>query len=169
MRLLRWPEFRGYLADLVGRYPTKAALRLELDMDDNAPLSDLTLSSRIIEDCNKLGVGFVLDHFGSGYSSLTYLKYLPAQCLKIDGSLVSSMLANAGDMAMVESILGLAKAFQRKVIADGVVSQAQAQALWSRGCYSAQGPGVALPMSTDDLSDWFANYRLPAGWTCPDA
>lgn len=169
MRLLRWPEFRSYLADLVGRYPTKAALRLELDMDDNAPLSDLTLSSRIIEDCNKLGVGFVLDHFGSGYSSLTYLKYLPAQSLKIDGTLISSMLANAGDMAMVESILGLAKAFQRKVIADGVISQAQAQALWSRGCYSAQGPGVALPMSADDLSDWFANYRLPAGWTCPDA
>ena len=168
MRLLRWSDFTNYLTDLLALHPTTASLRLELDMDDNAPLSDLTLASRIIDECSKLGVTFVLDNFGTGYSSLTYLKYLPAQLLKIDPALIASMLVNAGDMAMVESILGLAKAFQRKVIAVGVTTQTQAQALWSRHCYSAQGAGIALPMPADALTEWFAHYRLPADWTCND-
>ena len=165
MRLLRWSGFQSHLTDLIGRHPITASLRLELDMDDNAPLSDLTLTSRIIDECSKLGVNFVLDNFGTAYSSLTYLKYLPAQLLKIDPSLVRGMLSDPGDMAMVESILGLAKAFNRKVIAEGVGTTAQAEALWSRGCYSAQGYGIAAPMPAAAVADWFAHFQLPADWS----
>ena len=165
MRLLRWSGFQEYLTDLLARQPTSAALRLELSMDDNAPLSDLILASRIIESCGEMGVTFVLDNFGAGYSSLTCLKYLPAQQIKISASLVRNMLADPGDMAMVESILGLARAFNRKVIAQGVQMPEQANALWHRGCFSAQGDGITPAMPADAVSDWFAHFHLATDWT----
>lgn len=164
MRLLRWTGFQEYLTDLLARQPTSAPLRLELSMDDNAPLSDLTLASRIIEDCNKLGIVFVLDNFGAGYSSLTCLKYLPAQQIKIAAGLVRTMMSDPGDMAMVESILGLARAFKRKVIAQDVQTPEQANALWHRGCFSAQGNGITPPMPAADVSDWFAHFHLSTDW-----
>ncbi|GAB2180049.1 hypothetical protein DLREEDagrD3_02720 [Denitratisoma sp. agr-D3] len=162
LHLLHWSGFEASLAELMAQYPTKSPLSLELRIDDNAPLSDLALTSRVIEACRKLGMAVILDNFGRGYASLTYLKYLPAQVLKIDTSLVHGMLTDAGDKAMVESILGLARAFRRRVIAEGVGTEEQIRVLTDLGCDAAQGHGIGLAMAAADIPAWLAGYRQAA-------
>ena len=79
----------------------------------------------MISACSELGVSFALDDFGTGYSTLTYLKRLPADVLKIDQSFVREMLDNPEDLTMLEGVLGLATAFRRLAIAEGVETMEQ--------------------------------------------
>ncbi|HEY6897718.1 MAG TPA: EAL domain-containing protein [Rhodocyclaceae bacterium] len=160
MRLLQWPEFVPRLTELLQIYPAVARFGVDLEIIETAALEDLALTSRTIEDCRKLGVGFCLDDFGTGYSSLSYLKRLPAQTLKIDASFVSGMLADPGDMAVVESIIGLAKAFHRRVVAVGVETDGQAHALLQRGCRSAQGFAIACPMPAERIPVWLDQLQF---------
>jgi len=163
LHLLHWSDFQSYLAELLATHPASAALCLGLRMDDNAPLSDLTQTCRVMADCKNLGIAFVLNNFGRSYASLTYLKYLPAHWLKMDASLIRTMLTDAGDMAMVESILGLAKAFGHQVIAAGVGAPEQLAALAERGCAAAEGHGIADPMEAAAVPAWLAGFQTPPG------
>ena len=96
--------------------------------------------------CRAIGVRFALDDFGTGYSTLTYLKQLPVDVLKIDRSFVHHMLDDAQDRAIVEGVIGLARTFQCAVVAEGVESPAQARTLLEMGCNIGQGTGIAAPM-----------------------
>jgi len=107
-----------------------------------------------------LGVSFALDDFGTGYSALSYLKQLPADTLKIDRSFVRDMLTDAGDLAIVQGVIGLARAFGRQVVAEGVESKAHGERLHQLGCHTLQGFGIAEPMSAADFSDWASHYAL---------
>jgi EAL domain-containing protein (putative c-di-GMP-specific phosphodiesterase class I) len=104
--------------------------------------------------CHELGVSFALDDFGTGYSSLTYLKYLPAYMIKIDQSFVCDLLEDVDDLSIVEGVVGLAKAFQRQVIAEGVETIAHGEALLKLGFDLAQGYGIARPMPTGGIPEW---------------
>lgn len=98
-----------------------------------------------------LGVNFALDDFGTGYSSLTYLRRLQANLIKIDQSFVRDMLSNADDLAIVESIIGLAKLFKRDMIAEGAETIEHGTMLLELGCELAQGYGIAKPMPASDF------------------
>ena len=102
-----------------------------------------------------------IDDFGTGYSSLSYLQRLPAQIIKIDQSFVRDMLDNPRDRALVQGIVGLARAFGRDAVAEGVESAAHAVLLGDMGCDILQGYGVARPMPADALRDWAAQWTLP--------
>ena len=115
--------------------------------------------------CRAYGVTFALDDFGTGYSSLTYLRRLPAELLKIDQSFVRGMLDHPDDRAIVAGVVGLALAFQRKVIAEGVETVAHGELLLQLGCELAQGYGIALPMPAAELAGWAGNWRPDASWT----
>jgi len=95
-----------------------------------------------------------LDDFGTGYSSLTYLKGLPADIVKIDRSFVIDMLKNADDLAIVESVIYLAKRFNKTVVAEGVETKAHIEALHRLGCDILQGYGIAKPMPVEQFSIW---------------
>jgi EAL domain-containing protein (putative c-di-GMP-specific phosphodiesterase class I) len=112
-----------------------------------------------------MGVSFALDDFGTGYSSLTYLKRLPAETLKIDQSFVRDMLDDPGDLAIVNGVIGLAKSFDRMVIAEGVETRAHGELLLSIGCELAQGYGIARPMPVENVPDWVAGWHQQATWT----
>jgi EAL domain-containing protein (putative c-di-GMP-specific phosphodiesterase class I) len=90
---------------------------------------------------------------------LTYLKRLPAQTLKIDQSFVRGMLTDPEDLAIVQGVIGLAAAFGRHVIAEGVETPLHAERLLQLGCELAQGYGIARPMPAHDLAPWVANWR----------
>jgi EAL domain-containing protein (putative c-di-GMP-specific phosphodiesterase class I) len=106
-----------------------------------------------------MGIAFALDDFGTGYSSLTYLKQLPAETLKIDRSFVHDMLSNRDDLAIVKGVIALAKAFRRKVIAEGVETTEHMDKLKRLGCDSVQGFGIARPMPAADFLPWIQAPR----------
>jgi hypothetical protein len=111
-----------------------------------------------------MGIGFALDEFGTGYSSLTYLRRLPASVLKIDQSFVRDMLDDPDDMAILEGVLGLARAFRTQVIAEGVETPAHGQMLLRLGCEWGQGLAIAPPMPAGDLPAWLTGWQPEASW-----
>ena len=114
--------------------------------------------------CQALGVRFALDDFGTGYSSLTYLKRLNAEVIKIDQSFVRDMQSDPDDLAIVKGVIGLADAFRREVIAEGVETIEHGSLLIPLGCDNAQGYGIAKPMPAHQVPEWVARWRPDARW-----
>ncbi|MDZ7938304.1 MAG: bifunctional diguanylate cyclase/phosphodiesterase [Rhodoferax sp.] len=167
-RQLQQENFSSRLAALLATYPDIAPSRLELEILETSALEDIAWVSRVMVTCQGLGVRFALDDFGTGYSSLTYLKRLPAEMLKIDQSFVRDMLIDRDDLSIVQTVIGLAEAFHRGVIAEGVETTDHGTALLRMGCELAQGYGVARPMPADKLPDWVAHWRPDPSWTEED-
>jgi len=155
--------FADRLRLLLGRHPDVPAQSLELEVLETSAMGDIAAVSRIMHACADLGVGFALDDFGTGYSSLTYLKHLPTGTIKIDQSFVRDMLGDADNLAIVRGIIGLAAAFGRVVIAEGVETSAHSTQLLALGCALVQGFGIARPMPAQEVPTWVA------GWTCDPA
>lgn len=137
---------------------------IEIEILETSALEDIALVSSIMKHCRALGVRFALDDFGTGYSSLTYLKRLPVKTLKIDLSFVQDMLEDPDDLAIIEGILGLAKAFHKEVIAEGVESVEHGLALLILGCELAQGYGIAKPMDAQSFVTWMQTWKPDLKW-----
>ncbi len=161
---LQAADFSQNLADLLARFPTVAPHRYEIEILESAALDDLEYISRVMRDCQKLGLRFALDDFGTGYSSLTYLKHLPAETIKIDQSFVRDMLEDEEDLAIVEGVIGLARAFHRRAVAEGVETLAHGVELLSLGYDMAQGYGIARPMAAAAIPGWVRQWKAPAEW-----
>jgi len=161
---LQQGSFVERLTALLAQHPQLARHSLELEILETSALEDITQVSDVMSACQALGVGFALDDFGTGYSSLTYLKRLPAQLLKIDQSFVRDMQTDADDLAIVQGVIGLAKAFGRHVIAEGVETTELGAMLLGMGCDQAQGYGIARPMPAAEVPAWVAAWRPDPRW-----
>ena len=137
---------------------------LELEVLETTAIEELDTVVKVMRDCNQLGVQFALDDFGTGYSSLAYLKRLPAQTLKIDQCFIRDMLDDPGDCAIVEGVLGLARAFRCQALAEGAETAAHCEMLLQLGCDLAQGYGIARPMPAEKMPQWCANWRPDPAW-----
>lgn len=157
-------QFSATLADLLARHPQTDRGALELEILETSAL-DMVSVQKIISECHDLGVGFSLDDFGTGYSTLTYLRRLEVAMLKIDQSFIRDMLEDPGDLSIVKGVIGLASAFNRSVIAEGVETEAHGQQLLALGCELAQGYAIAGPMPADRMAPWVASWRSPASWS----
>ena len=151
-------NFVTRLSELLAVYPEAPQGRLELEVLESSGLDDINKVERIIASCRELGVGFSLDDFGTGYSSLTYLRRLSADTLKIDQSFIRDMMDDPGDLAIVSGVIGLAAAFKRTVIAEGVETVAHGRLLFDLGCPLLQGYGVARPMPEKDMMAWVKSW-----------
>lgn|GEM_PF-477967 len=158
-RHLQERDFAQRLAELLARQAEVLAPHLELEMLETAAHADIAATSTLLAHCQALGVRFALDDFGTGYSTLTYLKQLPVDVLKIDRSFVHHMLDDAQDRALVEGCIGLARTFGCDVVAEGVESAAQARTLLEMGCTIGQGTGIAAPMRVSQVATWAREYR----------
>ena len=156
--------FSSFLRTQLSAHPEINPAQLELEILETSAFEDLAQVSEIMRVCQAMGVQFSLDDFGTGYSSLTYLKNLPADTLKIDQSFVRDMLEDMDDLSIVEGVLGLARAFRRNVIAEGVETIAHGTLLLSYGCELAQGYGIAPPMPASTLPEWVAAWRPNVEW-----
>lgn len=161
---LQQRHFTAKLALLLSANPDVPSNYLELEILETSALKDASQVSETMNACRELGVSFALDDFGTGYSSLTYLKCLPAFMIKIDQSFVRDMLDDADDLAIIEGVVGLAKAFGRNVIAEGVETIAHGIALIRLGCDLAQGYGIARPMPAADIPNWILSWKADASW-----
>ena len=135
-----------------------------LEILETSALQDLGLVSGIIDECHAIGVGFALDDFGTGYSSLTYLRRLPVDILKIDQSFVRGILDSREDIAVLKSILRLAEALGRDVIAEGVETAEHGRILLDLGCALGQGYSIAHPMPLEALPQWLRGWRPDPSW-----
>jgi diguanylate cyclase (GGDEF)-like protein/PAS domain S-box-containing protein len=157
-RHLQEANFAQRLAMLLAQHPPEVSTHLIIEVLETAALADVEHTCELMRSCQALGVRFALDDFGTGYSTLTYLKRLPLDLLKIDRSFVHNMLGDAQDLAIVEGVIGLSKTFRCTVVAEGVETNAQAQRLIEMGCFVGQGNGIAKAMPLSELAPWMSQY-----------
>ncbi len=157
-------DFMSRLLEMLSRHPKEVARDLELEVLETSALDDMNHVAALIDHCQEIGVRVALDDFGTGYSSLAYLKRLPASELKIDQSFVRGMLDDPEDMAIIEGVLGLATAFRRSVVAEGVETEEHGRVLLQLGCEVAQGYGIAYPMPAAEIPAWAQNWRPFPKW-----
>jgi EAL domain-containing protein (putative c-di-GMP-specific phosphodiesterase class I) len=127
------------------------AERLTLELTETAALTGgegLDMMARLRD----LGVNIAIDDYGTGLSTLDYLKKIPANEIKIDQSFVKGVGDNRSDRLMVQSTIGLAHSLDRKVVAEGVEHQEILEILLEMKCDIAQGFAIGRPMSLDSLS-----------------
>jgi len=163
-RQLQQPDFSGRVLAALQRHRVLRAQDLHLEVLETSALEDLVGVSRTMAEGSARGLRFSLDDFGTGYSSLTYLRRLPVAQLKIDQSFVRDMLDDADDLAILDGVIGLAAAFRREVIAEGVETAEHGAVLLQLGCELAQGFGIAAPMPAAALPAWVAAWQPPAAW-----
>lgn len=157
--------FVSQLDTTLAEYPSVAPSSLQLEILESSALGDLNSVSHIIKTCQEaLGVKIALDDFGTGYSSLTHLRNLPTNTIKIDQSFVRDILDDPSDYVIVDGIIGLADAFSREVIAEGIETDSHGLMLLLMGCEEAQGYGIAKPMPAKLIPQWLEDYRPNEKW-----
>jgi|GEM_PF-5953506 len=161
---LESPNFTDNLADLVAGLGIKRTENIYLEILESSAVQDVNQVSEVIRECEALGVKFSLDDFGTGFSTLNFLKKLPASELKIDRSFVRDMLVDDDDLAIIRGILGLASAFKKTVVAEGVETEQHGLALLNLGCENAQGYAIAKPMRADQLLEWQKTWAPSSSW-----
>lgn len=136
-------QFRqGELVRTVRRALESAGLAphfLELELTESAVMRSPEESVAILEELSSMGILVSVDDFGTGYSSMSYLRRFPIDKLKIDKSFVSEMVTRAEDASIVQAIVSLAHSLKLKVVAEGVETGEQLEALKSLGCDQYQG------------------------------
>jgi EAL domain-containing protein (putative c-di-GMP-specific phosphodiesterase class I) len=110
-----------------------------------------------LQNLSDLGIRLSIDDFGAGYTSLSQLKTLPIDELKIDRSFVSPMLRDESDLIIVRSTINLGHDLGLKIIAEGVEDGATLQQLALLGCDQAQGYHLSRPMPADAFGTWLRN------------
>ena len=120
-----------------------------LEITESMLMDDSSRAAATVDELAELGVVLAVDDFGTGYSSLLYLRRFPVHALKLDWSFVAGIGTNRVDTAIVASMVDLARALRLVSIAEGVETQAQAEALQAQGCDLAQGHHWAPPLSAE--------------------
>ncbi|PHN52807.1 diguanylate cyclase [Pseudomonas sp. ICMP 8385] len=151
-------DFVETLKHLLSRFPNSSPQMLDIEIVESVMLENIPLVVKNINECKKLGVTFSLDDFGTGYSSLSYLKKLETHSIKIDQSFIRGILDDKNSLLLTIAIIGLAKSFNREVIAEGVETVEQAKLLMRLGCDSAQGYGFAKPMPVEAVISWSKHF-----------
>lgn len=138
------------LGAMLARHKLPAEL-LTLELTETAELESSGPALDMLASLRGLGITIAIDDYGTGLSTLEYLKKIPAGEIKIDQSFVKSMLDNRSDLVMVQSTITLAHSLGRKVVAEGVEHQTVLDALVDMNCDVAQGYIIGRPMSIDSL------------------
>ncbi len=127
---------------------------LEVEVTEDVLLIDNGQIRRTLASLQKAGVSIALDDFGTGFASLTHLKRLPVDILKIDKSFVAGVDSDAENAVIARAIVNLAHSLQLQVVAEGIETEAQRGALRLLGCDFGQGYLVARPMAGERLADF---------------
>lgn len=129
--------------------------RIIFEVTESASLTNIAATQSMIRALMELGCEFSIDDFGTGFSTFNYLKQLPANCVKIDGSFVKDMLNNSIDMALVKSICEIAKALGKTTVAEFVENEAILQALLHMDVDYLQGYHISRPKEIEKLNQDF--------------
>ncbi|MBC7630465.1 EAL domain-containing protein [Aeromicrobium sp.] len=161
-------QFRAGLVDTVRTAIADSGIDpagVFLEVTETTVMDDVESAITVLGELKKLGLAVSIDDFGTGHSSLAYLRRLPLDEVKIDKSFVDGLGANPEDTAIVAAVISLAHALDHDVVAEGVETLEQLEKLRSLGCEFAQGYFLARPMAASDLFELLAGdaagERLP--------
>jgi diguanylate cyclase len=157
-RLLTDKGFTLRLSALLARH-SLAPRHLTLELTETAALAGSGEGLDMIARLRDLGINIAIDDYGTGLSTLDYLKKIPANEIKIDQSFVKSMVDNRSDRLMVQSTIGLAHSLGRRVVAEGVEHRDILDLLIEMDCDIAQGFAIGRPMSIDSLTKRLSTDR----------
>ncbi len=129
----------------------------EIEITETALMKMPDVAVNIMQVLVNSGVLISIDDFGTGFSSLSYLKNLPASYIKIDQSFIRNVMNSPEDQAVVKAVVVMSHALGKKVIAEGVESQEQLKFLAENGCDIAQGYWFSMPLSANDLYNFSDN------------
>ena len=136
---------------------------LEIEITESLLMKDLAVASKTLQKLRRLGVEIVLDDFGTGHSSLSYLQQLPIQSLKIDRSFISlpgDTLLSESNQVIVEAICALAHKLGKTIIAEGIETEAQFDYLRGLGCDYAQGFLFSKPLTNMQAEQFLLEEAL---------
>ena len=122
-------------------------------------MENIDESVKLLGDLKAIGVKLSIDNFGTGFSSLSYLKRFPIDALKIERSFIHDLITDVDDTAIVASTIALAHNLGFKVVAEGVEREAQLKYLKDRGCDAVQGYLFSRPMAPESFMSWFQEKR----------
>jgi EAL domain-containing protein (putative c-di-GMP-specific phosphodiesterase class I) len=157
-RLLTDKGFTLRVSALLARHRL-APEHLTLELTETAALTDSGEGLEMIANLRGLGIRISIDDYGTGLSTLEYLKKIPANEIKIDQSFVKAMVDNRSDRLMVQSTIGLAHSLGRQVVAEGVEQRDILDVLAEMGCDVAQGYAIGRPMSLETLTKRISGDR----------
>ena len=152
-RQFRHPDLTGMVARALGQAGLPAT-RLELEITERLLIGEIDPTVATLAQLSALGVRISIDDFGTGHSSLAYLKRLPVHVLKIDRGFVDGIGNDSDDAAIAEAILALGRTLRLEVVAEGVERREQATFLRERGCELAQGFFISRPLPAQDIGQW---------------
>jgi len=132
--------------------------RLKLELTESMLVESVSDIITKMNKLSKIGILFTLDDYGTGYSSLQYLKKLPLNQLKIDQSFVRDLATDANDRAIVRTIITMAYNLDIDVIAEGVETVEQRQYLLDNGCTSYQGYLFSKPVPIDEFEAFLKKF-----------
>jgi diguanylate cyclase (GGDEF)-like protein/PAS domain S-box-containing protein len=158
-RQLSDPNLTGEVRDIL----EKTGLRprsLRLEMTESI-MSNTDMAIDVLEKLKELGVGLEIDDFGTGYSSLSYLSRLPFDTVKIDRCFIKDLHLNGESAEIVKTILTLARSMDMHVVAEGVETCEQLEALTSLGCESGQGYFFSNPVDKEAMQSLMSVYNVP--------
>jgi diguanylate cyclase (GGDEF)-like protein len=142
---------------------------LQFEITETSMVRDVEGASVMLAKLRTLGVRIAIDDFGTGFSSLSHLRHLPVDALKIDKAFVADIDAarprkgeGAGGAAIVSAVIGLARGLGLHVVAEGVEKRAQLNFLTREGCDACQGYLLCPPLPASEFEVWLANRKKPA-------
>ncbi len=159
VRQFRHPEFVDLVMAALSD-TTVSPHKLKLELTESLLADDMEITIGKMSKLKGMGVTLSLDDFGMGYSSLSYLKRLPLDQLKIDRSFVKDILRDPNDAAIARTIIGLAQSLGLGVVAEGVETEAQRDFLSRHGCECYQGYLFCKPLPIDALEDFMKTLRM---------
>ncbi|SFC24111.1 PAS domain S-box-containing protein/diguanylate cyclase (GGDEF) domain-containing protein [Polaromonas sp. OV174] len=158
VRQFRHPDFVDMVMATIKRSGIRPH-RLKLELTESLLADRMEITIAKLGTLKALGVTLSLDDFGMGYSSLSVLKRLPLDQLKIDGSFVADLLTDRNDAAISRAIIALARTLSLEVVAEGVETQDQRNILIELGCHQFQGYLFSRPLPIEQLESYFLGLR----------
>jgi diguanylate cyclase len=150
---VRQPELVERVTATLLRHGISPSL-ITFEITESEAMEDTQATLRCFAQLSRLGVGLSIDDFGTGHSSLAYLRTLPAKQIKIDRSFVADLGTRRDAVPVVEAVIRMAHALGLRVVAEGVETDRQCTVLTNLGCDEFQGYLFARPMSADRLALW---------------
>lgn len=150
--------FVSFIETCLARYQVQGEF-LEMEITESTLMADPEKARRVLQEVSTLGVRISVDDYGTGYSSLAYLKSLPIDTLKIDRTFISQMMTNSLDEIIVNSTVQLAHNLGLNVTAEGIEHASLIKTLELIGCDKGQGYYFCKPIPLEELNVWLALYK----------